>query len=47
VFFDKYLYISFFNSQTMRIKSFIHNSTTMFPLKTYTLAGFEPGSSCS
>jgi hypothetical protein len=36
-----------YNTQTMQIKSNIHNIIGMFALKnlTYTLAGFDPGSS--
>jgi hypothetical protein len=33
----------FFNTQTMRIKSMIHNSIAVIYLKTHTLAGIEPG----
>jgi hypothetical protein len=36
----------FFNTQTMTIKSKTYNRI-VFPKKTYTLAGFEPGSAIS
>jgi hypothetical protein len=35
----------FFNIQTKNIKSIVHNSIVKISLKTYTLAGFEPGPS--
>jgi hypothetical protein len=36
-----------FNTQTMHIKSFYTQQYCYVSLKTYTLAGFEPGSSRS
>jgi hypothetical protein len=35
----------FFKTQTMHIKSMVRNSIAMPSKKTYTLAGFEPGTS--
>jgi hypothetical protein len=38
-------FIFHLNTQTMHLKSRIHHSISMFSLKPYTLAGFEPRSS--
>jgi hypothetical protein len=35
------------NTQTMHIKSFVHDSIAIIPLKLYTLAVFESGDFCS
>jgi hypothetical protein len=48
IFLGQCLYLSFFNTRTMHIKSIKHNSIAMFSLKTlnvHTLEGFEPGPS--
>jgi hypothetical protein len=43
-FFAEFLYLSF-STQTMHIKSIVHNSIGITSQKTYTLSGLEPGSS--
>jgi hypothetical protein len=40
-------FITLFNTQTMNIKSFYMQQHYYVSLKPYTLAGCEPGSSCS